>query len=222
MENQKIKIGLAEDQLLFRKGLTAMLNDQSAFDVAIETSNGEELINRIKETGVVPDIVLLDLRMPVLNGIDTTKILKKEYPDLPVLILSAHNEERFIVHMVELGVNGYLDKNSEPEEVIRAIETIVKAGFYFNDSTIHAMRSGLSGGKAKVSLTDPAGLTNREQEVLQLICMEHTAPEIAEKLFLSVRTVEGHRNNLLLKTGARNIAGLVMYAVRNGLTGENF
>jgi DNA-binding NarL/FixJ family response regulator len=219
---EKIKIALVEDQVLFRKGMSAILGLQPGFEIWCEAENGEDFLQRLETSPTRPQIVLLDLKMPGLNGIEITKILKNTYPDMRILILSVHEAEHNIAYLVELGANGYLSKNSEPDEVIRAIQTIMKSDFYFNDSIIRAMRSGLALRKKMKTLGESVGLTPREREILELICREYTAPEIAEKLFLSVRTVEGHRNNLLLKTGTRNVAGLVIFAIRNDLVNMSF
>jgi DNA-binding NarL/FixJ family response regulator len=135
---------------------------------------------------------------------------------MKIIILSVHSEERHIVHMVGEGVNGYLVKNSELTEVVHAVQAVHEKGFYFNESMLRAIHSGMA-HKHEKSYNPNSPITAREKEILELICQEHTTQEIAEKLFLSVRTVDGHRNNLLEKTGARNTAGLVIYALRNDL-----
>lgn len=219
---KKIRIALADDQLLFRKGLASLLNSFANIELLYEAGNGEALLNLIKTSGQVPDIVMLDLNMPVLNGIETTQALKQLYPDIRIIVLSVHNEEKFIIRMLELGINGYLFKESEPAEVEEAIHAVMKNDFYMNDQMLKAMRNSLSHKKEKVSLDAPLVLTLREKEILNLICKECTAAEIADKLSISVRTVEGHRNNLMQKTGARNVVGLVVYAMKHNLTDIGF
>jgi len=163
--------------------------------------------------------VLLDLSMPELNGIETTKILHVSYPSIKIIILSVYGEDRFVTHLMELGVNAYLFKNVEPEEVERAIRTVMDKDFYFNEAFLNAMKNRLTNKRQKILLTEniPSTLTAREIEVLKLICKQNTAQEIAEQLFISVRTVDGHRNNLLEKTGVRNSAGLVLFAIKHRL-----
>lgn len=213
-----IRIALVEDQPLFRKGVGSLFDQQEGMKVVLEAGNGQELIEQIARQGEYPDVILMDLQMPGMDGMETTKAIREKNSEVKIIILSIYNQDKFIAHMVELGANGYLCKNCDPGEVTDAVQSVVKNGFYFNHSTLQAVQQGLKQRKRKISLEDTqTDLTPREREVLELICLEHTAAEIAEKLFLSVRTVDGHRNNLLLKTGARNTAGLVMYAVKNGI-----
>lgn len=216
MNENMIRVAIAEDQRLFRECLVSILNATEHLRVVVEAANGKELLVQLTTQSSLPDVVLLDLTMPEMNGLETTQHLKKDYPSIKIVILSVHSEERHIVRMVGMGVSGYLLKNSELSEVTRAVEAVHEKGYYFNDSVLRAMQAGMSQQQQKQY--DPkTPLTAREKEVLELICRERTTPEIAEQLFLSVRTVDGHRNNLLEKTGARNTAGLVLYAIRHGL-----
>lgn len=216
MSEDTIHVAIAEDQRLFRECLVSLLNGFERIKVNVEASNGKELLDKLLLAAPVPQVVLLDLTMPEMNGLDATRQLKKLYPDLKIIILSVHSEERHIVHMVGEGVNGYLVKNSELSEVVHAVEAVYEKGFYFNENVLRAIHSGMA-QKHEKSYNPNSPITAREKEILELICREHTTQEIAEKLYLSVRTVDGHRNNLLEKTGARNTAGLVIYALRNDL-----
>lgn len=216
MSEDTIRVAIAEDQRLFRECLISLLNGLGHIHVSLEAANGKELLEKLPQLPTAPHVVLLDLTMPEMNGLETTRHLKKHYPDLKIIILSVHSEERHIVHMVGEGVNGYLFKNAELSEVVQAVEAVQEKGFYFNESVLRAIHSGMA-AKHEKSYNPNSPLTNREKEILELICQELTTQEIAEKLFLSVRTVDGHRNNLLEKTGARNTAGLVIYALRNNL-----
>lgn len=211
-----IRVAIAEDQRLFRECLIPILNNFDNIEVAFEASNGREMLTQLRQSPVSPHVVLLDLTMPEMNGLETTEVLKKEFPDLKIIILSVHNEERHIVRMVGMGVHGYLVKNAELTEVRSAIESVYNKGFYFNEIVLKALQNGMTQKKTKHFEVETT-LTPREKEVLLLICKEFTTPEIADKLYLSVRTVDGHRNNLLEKTGSRNTAGLVLYAIKNGL-----
>lgn len=211
-----IKLALADDQNLFRKGMSMLLRELHGMEVTLECANGKDLLKAI---AVVPvDIVLLDLEMPVMDGVETMERMRTDHPEVKVLVLSMHSEEKFIVHLMELGANGYLLKTAEAAEVETAIRSVAESGYYFSDMVSQVMLQGLV-KKEKVrpyfNVVDP--LSERELEVLKLICAEKTTPEIAERLFLSPRTVEGHRNNILLKTGARNVAGLVVFAMTNGI-----
>ncbi|MDZ7899679.1 MAG: response regulator transcription factor [Arcicella sp.] len=214
-----ITIAIADDQVLFRRGMAAIINSFESMMVVCQADNGRELLTFLTTTTQRPDVVLMDLSMPELNGIDTMKILHEKYPDQKVIILSIHNEEKFVIHLIELGANAYLFKNAEPQDVENAIRGVAEKGFYFSESLMMTFQKRLNNKKTHVSVHDniPITLTIREIEVLNLICQELTAQEIAEKLFISVRTVDGHRNNLLEKTGARNTAGLVIFAIKNNL-----
>jgi DNA-binding NarL/FixJ family response regulator len=214
-----IKVAITDDQVLFRKGMASIINTFEGISIVLEADNGRVLLDTLASANTLPDVVLLDLSMPELNGIETTKILHAQYPSIKIIILSVYGEDRFVTHLMELGVNAYLFKNVEPEEVERAIKTVVEKDFYFNEAFLNAMKNRLSNKRQKILLTDniPSTLTTREIEVLKLICKQKTAQEIGEQLFISVRTVDGHRNNLLEKTGARNSAGLVLFAIKHRL-----
>ena len=212
-----ITIAIADDQMLFRRGMAAIINSFEGMTVVCETDNGRKLLTFLETTTQKTDVILMDLSMPELNGIDTMKIIHEKYPDQKVIILSIHNEEKFVIHLIELGANAYLFKNAEPEDLENAIRGVVEKGFYFSESLMLTFQKRLNNKKTHVSVHDniPITLTVREIDVLNQICQELTAQEIAEKLFISVRTVDGHRNNLLEKTGSRNTAGLVIFAIKN-------
>jgi DNA-binding NarL/FixJ family response regulator len=212
-----INIAIADDQKLFRKGMAALIGSFNEMVLVFEAENGRELLNQCESATTKPDVILLDLSMPELNGLETLKILKDEFPAIRVIILTIHEAESFIVATIHAGANGYLAKNAEPEEVEKAIREVFKNDFYFTMPMLEVMRKGLTKKTQTPTLESENKLTARELEILQLICKQFNSSEIAEKLFLSNRTVEGHRNNLLLKTGCRNTAGLVLYALRQKL-----
>ncbi|MFA6277695.1 MAG: response regulator transcription factor [Pedobacter sp.] len=210
-----INIAIADDQKLFRRGMAALVGTFQNMSLIFEAENGKELLSLCESAVVKPDIILLDLSMPEMNGLDALKILKEKYPKIGVIVLTIHEAGNFILATVQAGANGYLAKNAEPEEVELAIREVYKNDFYFTLPMLATMRKGLTHKTNSTSLENINKLTTREKEVLQLICKQLSSNEIAEKLFLSTRTVEGHRNNLLLKTGSRNIAGLVLYALKH-------
>lgn len=216
---KQITIGLIEDQLLFRNGIKAILESSDEFEVVFEVGEGYTVVDSLKMQRV-PDVMLVDLSLPpngslVYSGEHLTIDLQKAFPDMKVLILSAHNDEQFISRLIEIGAHGYLLKDSDPEEVFSAIRDVVVKGVYINELTLHALRRNI--GKRTKPIQPSSELTRREQEIVELICQQLTADEIGEKLFISTKTVNGHKANLLQKTGSRNTAGLVMYAVKNGL-----
>lgn len=213
-----VRVAIADDHVLFRKGLITILELDDDLEVIYDADNGEELIKKLEAQ--VPEVILMDLKMPVMDGMEATKLIKAKYPEVKILILSMYDEEKFIIHCLELGANGYLLKNTDPDEVVKAIHTVVEKDFYFNNHISTVMLKGLNQktrAKGKPQFDNSVELTKREREILELICKELTTPEMAEKLFISNRTVEGHRKNLLEKTGAKNTAGLVVFALKNEL-----
>lgn len=212
---KQIKLAVVDDQHLFRQGLISLFGEFEELSLEIEAANGVELLEQLKTKK--PDVVLLDLEMPVMDGIETTANLQKKYPDLKVLILTMHNEEEIILHLIEKGAHGFLLKDNSIETIVDAIHAVMESGYYFNDRVSQVMVRGLMNNqKIKPGFVD-AGLSEREVEVVKLICKELTNKEIAEKLFISVRTVDGHREKILQKTKAKNTVGIVMYAVKNNL-----
>lgn len=213
-----ISVAIADDQKLFRKGMIALVNSFENMKIIFEAENGKQLVDRVEIEEVKPDIILLDLSMPEMNGLEALKIIKEANPAIGVIILTIHEAEHHILATIQAGANGYLPKNAEPEEVEKAIREVYKNDFYFTIPMLEIMRKGLTKKPQALNLDKEEDLlTPREKEVLQLICKQFSSVEIAEKLFLSNRTVEGHRNNLLTKTGSRNTAGLVLYALKHKL-----
>ncbi|MGF7231967.1 response regulator transcription factor [Arachidicoccus sp.] len=212
---ERIKIALIDDQQLFRQGLALLINSIPEFELLFEASNGEDFLQTIKHQAY-PQIVLLDMEMPVMNGIELNKQLHEQYPSIKVIILSVHDKQRLITHMIQAGACGYLLKNCDKEELIAAIKMVHHSGFYLNEQVLKVMQNA-SVRKQEIKSIDGISidLSSREREILELICREYNNAEIGEKLFISPRTVEGHRNNLLAKSGCRNTAGLVLFAVKS-------
>ena len=211
-----VRIALVDDHLLFRRGIEAILRASDSTEIVFETGEGQDFLDWLSEKKTPPEVVLLDIEMPGINGIQMAEELRKTYPGIRIIILSMHFRENLIAGLVEKGVHGYLPKNCDPGELLNAISTVQRTGFYFNEAVLKAMQKNMSGVKKRApDVTMGFGITPREKEVLELICRENTTAEIAEKLCLSMRTVDGHRNNLLQKTGAKNSAGLVLFAVRH-------
>ncbi|WP_340201974.1 response regulator [Ascidiimonas sp. W6] len=216
--NGKIKIALADDEVLFRKGIGFILQREPDLEIVFEANNGRELINFIQETDTLPDIILMDLKMPELDGVEATRFIHNKNPELRVIALTSYDTKAFKANMIKLGAASYLVKNSTPSEVIFTIREVMEKGFYYDASVMKIIHEDvLSGKSAKKDSEDEKILTRREKEVLKLICKQLTTGEIADKLFISPRTVEGHRNNLLLKTESKNTAGLVIYGIKKEL-----
>ena len=227
MENMPdlIKIGLVEDQLLVRTGIKSIIQGWQDMEVVFESEDGYSVPGSLTNVKHVPDILLVDLQLPkkgdlVYSGAHLTLDLKEQFPEIRILILSVQDDPVTIADLIEKGAHGFLSKSADPEELRTAIQAIHLQGSYINDHTLQALQRRLRQGRTNVISTDDE-LTGREMDVLRLICRQLTAEEIGEQLFISSKTVNGHRNNLLQKTGSRNITGLVMYAVRNGLVEVN-
>jgi DNA-binding NarL/FixJ family response regulator len=213
---RKIRLVIADDQLLFRKGLAALIDKEEDLNLLAEADNGQELLDKLRVLPAPPDVALIDMHMPVMNGVELNEILHREYPDTKVIILSVYDQERFISKMIEAGASGYLIKNTEVDELLTAVRKVHESGFYFNQASLAAMKNAWQYRSQNIRNLSriPIDLTDREREVLKLICKEYTNNEMADTLNISVRTVEGHRNNLLAKTGCKNTAGLVVFAIR--------
>ncbi len=213
-----ILIAIADDEALFRRGMRLILEDYSGLKVIIEAENGQHLLDCIRASDELPDVLLLDLKMPVMGGIEAAEIIRREFPSILIVVISSHFSKAFIINMIEIGASAYLGKNTAPDEVVETIRMVREKGFYYNTEVMGIIRENImSPMQTRANREQIIDITNREKEVLQLICEECTTQEIADRLFISVRTVDGHRNNLLSKLGCRNTAGLVVYALQNGL-----
>lgn len=213
-----IYLAIADDEALFRKGMVSLLQDEQDMTIVLEAKDGLELLQGLQLTERMPDVLLLDLNMPHLNGIDAAKIVRQSYPDLKIVVLSTHFSPAFVLNMIEIGAVAYLPKNTDPAEMRQTILDVLARGFSYSQKVLEIIHQNMR-EKTKPKLRLPFGieLTARELEILQLICEEYTTGEIAEKLFISPRTVDGHRNNLLEKLGCKNVAGLVVYAMQHEL-----
>lgn len=208
-----IKVAIADDHLLFREGLRFILETQSNFKIVADVSNGAELVESLKTE--IPDVVLIDLKMPVIDGVEAIRQIKQSHPAIRIIVLTMHHDESMILHLLDIGANGYLLKNTSSKEVVNAIEDVIRKDYYFTDYVTSVMLKGIKKQvKPSPVLQEAFSLSKREEEVLQLICKELTTAEIAEKLFLSDRTVESHRKSLLEKLNAKNTAGLVIKAIK--------
>ena len=211
-----IKVAIADDHKIFRKGVILSLRPFGGIKFVQEAENGDELLAGIEESA--PDVVLMDLRMPGKDGIETTKVISKQYPHIYVLVLSMHEDERFVSHMMENGANGYLLKNAEPQEIKKAIMDVYEKGYYLNNFVNRILiKKAHAKQKTLPSLNNDISISDKEKEVLQFICMEFTAQEIAQKMDISPRTVEAIKDRLMERFGSKNTAGLVFFAVKNNL-----
>ncbi|MBX2934995.1 MAG: response regulator transcription factor [Ferruginibacter sp.] len=211
-----IKVAIADDHKLFRKGVILSLRSYSNIKFVLEADDGDELIEKIPE--FEPDVILCDLKMPKKDGIDTTKIISKKFPNIRVIILTMYEDERFVGHLMDCGAAGYLLKNTDPSEIKKAITDVMRTGFYLNPFVNKVLiKKKYSKQKFNPTLTSEIVLSEREKEVLTLVCMEFTASEIAGKMDISARTVEAIKDRLMERFGVKNSVGLVFYAMKNSL-----
>jgi DNA-binding NarL/FixJ family response regulator len=212
----QIKVAIADDHKIFRKGVILSLRTYPNIKFVLEAENGDELLAGLPEAK--PDIVLMDLRMPQKDGIETTKLISKNFPEIRVLVLTMYEDERFVSHLMENGANGYLLKSADPAEIKKAILEVMVRGYYLNNF-VNRILLKKSHAKAKQipSLNSEIVLNEKEKEVIQLLCMEYTAQEIAKKMEISPRTVEAIKDRLMERFGTKNTAGLVFFAVKNNL-----
>lgn len=212
---KSLSISLVDDHKLFRRGLRTLLESQSRFQVIHEVSNGKEILTQLKEK--TSQIVLLDVEMPEYDGLYALKRIRVDFPSIKVIMLSMHKDEGHISNFMRLGANGYLFKDCEPQELYKAIESVYMNGFYFNDNVSFAMLNALvSDESIQPTFNADPQFNALEIQVMRLICKQLTTQEISDEICRGIRTVEGYRRNLLQKTGAKNIAGLVVYAIRAG------
>ena len=210
-----IKVAIADDHALFRTGVKTSLSQRKDIQMIAEAENGMQLLNLLKH--MKPDVVLLDIHMPIMDGYTTLPEIKKLYPEMKVIMLSMNNDPSIITKMMEIGANSYLTKESDSETIYQAIRTCFEQEFFFNDLTNKALLNGLRTKRPAEALAPEVNLTDKEVTILKLMCDEKSTKEIAEMVDLSPRTVEAIRDKLKTKTGVKSMAGLVMYAVKAGI-----
>jgi DNA-binding NarL/FixJ family response regulator len=211
-----IKVAIADDHKIFRKGVILSLKPYHNIQFVLEAENGEELIQGV--ANAKPDIILMDLKMPVKDGIETTKYINKHFPAIRILILTMYEDERFVGHLMDSGANGYLLKSTDPEEIKQGIMDVMRTGFYLNNFVNRVLiKKNYSKQKFNPNLNSEVVISDREKEVLSLVCLEYTAQEIAQKMDISARTVEAIKDRLMERFGVKNSVGLVFFAMKNSL-----
>lgn len=213
LKMKKINLLIADDHTMFLQGIVSLLEQESEINIVGKAINGIDALEIIKTKK--PDLVILDISMPEMDGIELSKILKKDFPEVKILIVSTHSNVKIISRLIRIGVNGYLLKNAEKSELLKAIHSIASGENYFSEETEEKHLANHLKIEKQVSILTE--LSSREKEILVLIAHEYNTAEIAEKTFISLNTVNTHRRNLLSKLNAKNTAGLVKYAVENGL-----
>lgn len=214
-----VKIILVEDHAVVREGLKALLSTENNLEVVAEASNGEEAYQLVQK--LRPDLVVMDMNMPVMSGLECTRILKKEFPEIRILILSMYDHESYLVDLLDAGADGYVLKNSKKEELLFAINKVANDGMYIgpeftmNLLTKKRLEKSIAAQEQEQKLR--VDISDREMEVLELIAQGMTNAEMANRLFISVRTIETRRKKLLEKTGTTNTATLIKFSIQNGL-----
>lgn len=213
-----IKVLLADDHQIIKDGIRSLLKDVDDITIVGETENGKQVIEELGKTAEI-DVVLLDINMPEMNGIEAAAYIKSKFPKVKILALTMHEEEEYISKILQSGALGYILKKTGKEELIAAIRTVNEGKSYVSKEVGNILFEKIIKGNPGTDSQNSESpiLTLREKEILNLIANEFTNPEIAEKLFISARTVDAHRRNLLEKLGVKNTAGLVKYAIQNGI-----
>jgi two-component system, NarL family, invasion response regulator UvrY len=212
--NQKHKVVLVDDHTLFRKGIAELINNYEDYSVIWEAANGKEFINNLSVCPI-PEIVILDVAMPEMDGFDTAKLLKIKHPNIKILILSMFDREDAIIKMLKIGVNGYILKDAAPDEFKTALDDLIEKGCYYSDLVSETMAKNIEINHDD-NTSKPIQLNNREIFFLELVCTDLTYKEIAEKMFVSVRTVDGYRDTLFNKLNVKSRVSLVLFAIKNG------
>jgi DNA-binding NarL/FixJ family response regulator len=212
---KKLDILIADDHDLVLQGFIFMVKSFPFVGSAIGVNNGKGVLKHLKNHH--PDILITDLNMPEMDGIETSQYVLNKYPDIKIIVLSGFNDDNMIYDAIEMGINGYLLKDTKPEELKQAIHDVMAKGFYYNESVVNIMRKGIIKDSTKPGFQPLQELTEREKQILKLLCQEKTTKEIADEVFLSDRTIEKIRKNLANKLEVKGTVGLVKYAIKNGL-----
>ncbi|MFI3314221.1 MAG: response regulator transcription factor [Rikenellaceae bacterium] len=214
--NRELSVVIADDHTLFRGGLKLLINSNPRFKVVADLANGQELLDFLSQQSV--DIILLDIAMPVMDGVKAASKITKLYPETPIITLSMYGEGEYYFKMLSLGVKGFILKNSDINEVFDALNCVAEGGSYFSSELLDNLMVNLRiSTLAPPCLSTEEILSRRESEILLEVCRGLSNQEIGDKLFISKRTVDKHRANILLKTGCKNTAHLVMFAIKNKL-----
>lgn len=214
-----MKILIADDHLLFRMGLVSVLKYFDFVSKIKEVENGREAIEEVKNDSY--DVILMDINMPLMNGTEATRLIKREFPDIKIIALTVFEDQKHVIEMIESGASGYIIKNTNANEIKTALLKVINNELYFSNQISENLITSLV-NKHKIRKANFSNkISNREKEILYFICREYTTKEIAEALYLSEKTVDWHRLNLLQKTHSKNIAGLVLFAIKSGIIDEN-
>lgn len=215
---KEISIAITDDDELVAKLLEEFLNKCNGFNVIFTACNGRDLIEKLEaESAILPEILLLNLKMKEMNGVDTIQHLKEHFPSIRIIVISSYYQNSSLGFLFKSGASAFVPKGISPVHLQEIITTVHQQGIYFTQEQVDKLRYQISSKTPKPLLVEGSELSKREIEILKLICMQKTAKEIGDALFITAKTVEGHKNNLFTKTGAKNVAGLVIYAIQNNI-----
>jgi two-component system, NarL family, invasion response regulator UvrY len=212
----KIQVSLVDDHVLLRNGLASLISSFEEYEVLFEADNGIQLQQKFNHAGL-PDLVLMDINMPEMDGFATAQWLKQTFPLIKVIALSMYDNESSIIKMLKAGAKGYILKDSEPAELKRALDAVMTKGYYYSELVTGKLIHTINKMDEAEEIKSSAQLTGREVEFIKLACTEMTYKEIADKMFLSPRTIDGYRDDLFEKLNIKTRVGLVMYAIKNGI-----
>ncbi len=215
---QEIRVAIADDHKIFRDGIRMALKDKSYLKILWEAEDGKDLMHKLEIKQ--PDILLMDIRMPEVDGINAIGMIRKEYENVKIIVLTMYDDQEMITKMMEMGANAYLTKTTDPEEIYQAILTCMNDDFYFNSLVNNAVMGKLIQKKnvrQHYGSTIPVNFNEKEIKILQLLAQDKTTEEVSKIIFLSPRTIETIRQNMKTKVGAKTIAGLIVYGMRNKL-----
>ena len=216
MTAQQIRVSIADDHKIFRDGIRMALKDKEYLKILWEAEDGKDLMHKLQLK--IPDVLLMDIRMPEMDGINAISLIRKEYEAVKIIVLTMYDDQEMITRMMEMGANAYLTKTTDPEEIYQAILTCMNDDFYFNELVNKAVLLKLQHKKTvRQFYPNPVKFSEKEIRILKLIADDKTTEDISKEVFLSPRTIETIRQNMKQKVGAKTIAGLVMYAMRNKL-----
>lgn len=216
-----IKVALAYSEQLFTQLLESFLLREPTTQCLFTAFNGKEFLHKMSAATELPQVVLLDLKMNDMEGIELIKKLRQKHPHVKYILMSSHYKKTFTGHALKMGANALVPKAMSPEQLLTVIASVHAKGYYFMEEQVEILRSQIKPRTPRPKFVEEGVFTEREMEVLRLLCEQYTAQEIADKLFISRRTVEGHKDNLFAKTGARNLVGLVIFALQNQLVSQD-
>lgn len=223
MTKEKIKICLVDDDALVVELMTEFLNNKPDLSVVSTFHSGNSAIRGLNsaDTALLPDVMLLDLKMKDGDGMKVIDVVIKKHPTVKIIVLSSYYRDSFLGQMLKKGIHGFVPKETDKNELVEIIHEVHTKGHFFTAGQISTLREQVSNTTPKVQLNTQDALSDRELDVLKLICNQYTAKEVAEKLFISAKTVEAHKSNLMVKTGVRNMAGLIIYAIKHNIVDAN-